>query len=124
MARIGIVAETPGETRVAATPTTVPKLIGLGYEVVVETGAGAASSFSDAAYTAAGATVVSRTAAWSSPVVLKVNPPTASEIDGLSDGATIIAMLSPSLNPELVAALATRGITAIALDAVPRISRA
>ena len=53
-----------------------------------------------------------------------MNPPTASEIDGLADGATIVAMLSPSLNPELVGVLATRGITAIALDAVPRISRA
>ncbi|HEY8282524.1 MAG TPA: Re/Si-specific NAD(P)(+) transhydrogenase subunit alpha [Leifsonia sp.] len=124
MARIGIVAEAPGETRVAATPSTVPKLIGLGYEVVVEAGAGAGSSFSDAAFAAAGATIVGRSEAWSSPVVLKVNPPTASEIDGLADGATIVAMLSPSLNPELVGVLATRGITAIALDAVPRISRA
>ncbi|MDW4571393.1 Re/Si-specific NAD(P)(+) transhydrogenase subunit alpha [Microbacterium sp. M3] len=124
MTRIGIVAEAPGETRVAATPTTVPKLIALGYDVVVEAGAGVASSFPDAAYTAAGATVVSGSEAWLSPIVLKVNAPTPAEIDRLADGATIVATLSPALRPDLVEALATRGITALALDAVPRISRA
>jgi NAD(P) transhydrogenase subunit alpha len=124
MTRIGIVAEAPGENRVAATPTTVPKLIALGYDVAVESGAGAASSFPDAAYRAAGATVVDGAEAWASPVVLKVNPPTPAEIARLADGATIVAMLSPALRPDLVEALATRGITAVALDAVPRISRA
>ncbi len=124
MTRIGIVAEGPGESRVAATPNTVPKLIALGYDVVVEAGAGAASSFPDAAYAEAGATIVDDRTAWASPIVLKVNPPTREEIDRLADGATIIAMLSPGLRSDLVEALATRGITAIALDAVPRISRA
>jgi NAD(P) transhydrogenase subunit alpha len=124
MTRIGIVAETHGETRVAATPTTVPKLIALGYDVVVEAGAGAASSFPDSAFAQAGATIVDGDAAWASPIVLKVNAPTPHEIDRLEDGATIVATLSPALRPDLVAALAVRGITAIALDAVPRISRA
>lgn len=124
MTRIGIVAEAPGETRVAATPTTVPKLIALGYDVVVETGAGASSSFPDAEYAVAGATIVDAASAWTSPVVLKVNAPTPAEIDRLADGATIVATLSPALRPDLVEALATRGITAVALDAVPRISRA
>lgn len=124
MTRIGIVAEASGENRVAATPTTVPKLIALGYDVVVESGAGRASSFPDDAFTAAGAAVVDASEAWASPIILKVNAPTPAEIDRLADGATIIAMLSPSLRPDLVEALATRGITAIALDAVPRISRA
>ena len=124
MTRIGIVAEASGENRVAATPTTVPKLLALGYDVVVEAGAGAASAFPDAAYTASGASVVDGAEAWASSVVLKVNAPTPAEIDRLADGATIVAMLSPALRPDLVAALATRGITAIALDAVPRISRA
>ncbi|MCC2030866.1 Re/Si-specific NAD(P)(+) transhydrogenase subunit alpha [Microbacterium allomyrinae] len=124
MTRIGIVAEAPGENRVAATPTTVPKLIALGYDVVVEAGAGAASSFPDPAYAAAGATVVDSATAWASPIVLKVNAPTDPEIDRLADGATIVATLSPALRPDLVEALATRGITAVALDAVPRISRA
>ncbi|MBW9122441.1 Re/Si-specific NAD(P)(+) transhydrogenase subunit alpha [Microbacterium trichothecenolyticum] len=124
MTRIGIVAEAPGETRVAATPTTVLKLIALGYDVVVEAGAGAGSSFPDAAFAHAGATVVDGATAWASPIVLKVNAPTPAEIDRLADGATIVAMLSPALRPDLVESLATRGITAIALDAVPRISRA
>lgn len=124
MTRIGIVAEAPGETRVAATPTTVPKLIALGYDVVVEAGAGAGSSFPDAAYEASGARIVDGDEAWTSPVVLKVNAPTPDEIARLADGATLVATLSPALRPDLVEALATRGITAIALDAVPRISRA
>ena len=124
MTRIGIVAEAPGETRVAATPTTVPKLIALGYDVVVEAGAGSASSFPDAAFVKAGAAVVDGATAWSAPVVLKVNAPMPGEIDRLADGATIVATLSPALRPDLVESLATRGITAIALDAVPRISRA
>ncbi|MEV4689045.1 Re/Si-specific NAD(P)(+) transhydrogenase subunit alpha [Microbacterium sp. LWH3-1.2] len=124
MTRIGIVAEAPGETRVAATPTTVPKLIALGYDVVVEAGAGAGSSFPDAAFAKAGATLVDGATAWAAPVVLKVDAPTPAEIDRLADGATIIATLSPALRPELVESLATRGITALALDAVPRISRA
>lgn len=123
-ARIGVIAEAGGEARVAATPVTVPKLIGLGYEVVVETGAGSASSFPDAAFAAAGAGIVDHATAWGASIVLKVNPPTAGEIDELADGATLISTLSPALRPDLVEALATRGITAIALDAVPRISRA
>lgn len=124
MTRIGIVAEAPGENRVAATPTTVPKLLALGYEVVIESRAGDRSSFPDAAYTAAGASVVDTATAWAAPIVLKVDAPTPDEIGRLADGATIIATLSPALRPDLVEALATRGITAIALDAVPRISRA
>jgi NAD(P) transhydrogenase subunit alpha len=124
MTRIGIVAEAPGETRVAATPTTVPKLIALGYDVVVQAGAGAESSFPDAAYAASGATVVDAATAWASPIVLKVNAPTPAEIERLADGAILVATLSPALRPDLVESLATRAITAIALDAVPRISRA
>src|SRR3546814_1416958 len=68
MVRMGIVAEAAGETRVAATPTTVVKLIGLGYEVAVEAGAGRASSFPDAAYADAGARIVDRATAWGSAV--------------------------------------------------------
>ncbi|WP_314504980.1 Re/Si-specific NAD(P)(+) transhydrogenase subunit alpha [uncultured Microbacterium sp.] len=124
MSRIGIVAEAPREKRVAATPTTVPKLIALGYDVVVEAGAGAESSFPDAAYAASGATIVSTAEAWASEIVLKVDAPTPDEIALLRDGATLIALLSPALRPQLVESLATRPITALALDAVPRISRA
>ncbi|BDZ40399.1 Re/Si-specific NAD(P)(+) transhydrogenase subunit alpha [Microbacterium suwonense] len=124
MTQIGIVQEGPDEARVAATPATVQTLQKLGYQVVVEEGAGERSSYPDEEYRQAGAQVVSVTDAWASPVVLKINAPTDAEIARLSDGATLIALLSPALRPELVESLAQRGITALALDAVPRISRA
>ena len=124
MTTIGIVAERPGETRVAATPDTVAKLRALGYEVVVEKGAGILSSFPDASYAEQGATLVTRKAAWSSAVVLKVASPTDDEIALLKKGATLVALLSPSLRPELLEALRAQGVTALAMDAVPRISRA
>ena len=124
MTRIGIVAERPGEARVAGTPATVAKLRALGYEVVVETEAGAASAFPDAAFAEAGALVVPRAEAWHADVVLKVDPPTPGEVALLADGATLIALLSPALRPDVRESLAGRGITALALDAVPRISRA
>ena len=124
MAQIGIVAEQPGENRVAVSPVTTGKIVALGYEVVVEKGAGAGSAFPDAAYEAAGASVVDADAAWGSDVVLAINAPTPDNIARLRDGATLIALLSPSLRPELLEALAARGVTALALDAVPRISRA
>ncbi|WP_066285450.1 Re/Si-specific NAD(P)(+) transhydrogenase subunit alpha [Arthrobacter sp. B6] len=124
MALIGVVAELGRETRVAATPTTVKQLLGLGYEVVVEKGAGESASFRDEAYAEAGAVIVGADEAWGSEVVLRVNPPTEDEIARLAEGATLIGSLSPGLRPELVEALAARPITALALDAVPRISRA
>ena len=124
MTRIGIVAELGRETRVAATPVTVKQLLGLGYDVVVEKGAGESASFRDDAYAAAGAVIVGADDAWGSDVVLRVNPPTEEEIGRLAPGATLIGTLSPALRPELVEALAARPITALALDAVPRISRA
>jgi NAD(P) transhydrogenase alpha subunit len=123
--RIGVPRESRArETRVAATPATVTQLVALGYEVVVETGAGAGSSFPDDDYTAAGARIAPAEDAWAADVVLKVNAPSADEIGLLRDGATLISVLSPALNPELVEALARRPITALAMDAVPRISRA
>jgi NAD(P) transhydrogenase subunit alpha len=125
MSVVGVVTETvAGETRVAATPETVGKLIGLGYDVMIETGAGEKASFTDEAYAAAGATVGARADVWRSDIVFKVNAPTAAEIGQLADGATLISLISPALNPELVEQLAARPITALAMDAVPRISRA
>ena len=124
MSTIGIVRERAPEARVAATPKTVASMRKLGYEVVVETGAGAAASFTDDAFAGAGAEIVDTTTAWASDIVLKINPPTDDEIARLKDGATLVALLSPALRPDLVEALSTRGITALALDAVPRISRA
>jgi NAD(P) transhydrogenase subunit alpha len=120
--QIGIPREShAGETRVAATPQTVGQLLKLGYSVVVESGAGEASSFSDAAYVEAGAEVG---APWGADVVLKVNAPSDAEIAAVKDGATLVGLISPALNPELVEKLSTRPITVLAMDAVPRISRA
>ncbi|MBX6722032.1 MAG: Re/Si-specific NAD(P)(+) transhydrogenase subunit alpha [Dactylosporangium sp.] len=120
--RIGVTREVrSGETRVAATPATVGPLLALGYEVVVETGAGLKSSFTDSAYVEAGATIGD---AWSADIVLKVNAPTDEEIALLRPGSIVVGLLSPGLNPELLDKLAARGVTALALDAVPRISRA
>jgi H+-translocating NAD(P) transhydrogenase subunit alpha len=119
---IGVVSEAAsGETRVAATPRTVGQLRDLGYEVVVESGAGVASSFADDAYTAAGATIGD---AWAADVVFAVDKPTPAELDRLRDGAVLVGLLTPALDPDLVDALAARPVTALAMDAVPRISRA
>jgi len=122
---IGVTRETsPGETRVAATPTTVAQLLKLGYEVVVESGAGEHSSFADEAYAEAGARIGSAADAWGADVVFRVNGPSIEEVAQLRPGTTIAALLAPAQNPELLEALAARGVTALAMDAVPRISRA
>ncbi|GAB7006587.1 Re/Si-specific NAD(P)(+) transhydrogenase subunit alpha [Nocardioides sp. AN3] len=122
---IGVTRETrPGETRVAATPATVKQLIGLGYDVVVERGAGELSSFSDKAYAEAGAELGSIGEAWGADVVFRVNAPSIGEVAQLRQDAFLVSLLAPALNPELVDALTARGVTALAMDAVPRISRA
>lgn len=120
--QIGIPRESvAGETRVAGTPQTVGQLIKLGYSVVVESGAGEASSFGDSAFVEAGAEIGDP---WASDVVLKVNAPNDGEIAAVKDGATLVSLVSPALNPDLVEKLAARPITVLAMDAVPRISRA
>src|SRR6476646_7297414 len=122
--RIAVPRETSrGETRVAATPATVRLLIGLGYEVTIESGAGELSSFADDAYTEAGADIGDP---WSVDVdiVFKVNAPSDEELDKLHEGVTIVGLLAPALNADLVEKLAAKPITALAMDAVPRISRA
>ncbi|AKS31738.1 Re/Si-specific NAD(P)(+) transhydrogenase subunit alpha [Mycolicibacterium goodii] len=122
---IGIPCESqPGETRVAATPQTVGQILKLGFAVVVESGAGAAASFSDAAYADAGAQIGLADQVWSADVVMKVNAPSDAEIAALRDGATLIGLISPALRPDLVEKLGARNITVLAMDAVPRISRA
>jgi NAD(P) transhydrogenase subunit alpha len=119
---IGVVKESrAGERRVAATPATVVQLLKLGYDVVVESGAGVASSFPDEAYVEAGANIGDALAA---DVVCGVNAPSAEQLDGLRAGATVISLLSPALARELVEDLARRPITGLAMDSVPRISRA
>jgi len=123
--RIGVTRETkPGETRVSATPKTVDQLRKLGYDVVVEAGAGAAADFADEAFVEAGATIGSVADAWGADVVFTVNAPDDAEIAQLAAGTTLVSLLSPALNPELVDKLVAQGVTALAMDAVPRISRA
>ncbi|MCW2750056.1 MAG: transhydrogenase (Re/Si-specific) subunit alpha [Aeromicrobium sp.] len=125
MSVVGVAAESiAGETRVAATPATVAQLIALGYEVSVESGAGEKASFTDDAYAEAGATIGATADVWHSDIVFKVNAPTTEEITQLADGATLVSLISPALKPDLLDALAARPITVLAMDAVPRISRA
>ena len=119
---IGVVKESrPGETRVAATPATVEQLRKLGYEVVVESGAGVGSSFPDEGYVDAGASVGDALAA---DIVFGVNAPSVEQLDKLRPGATLVGLLNPALDPGMVEDLARRPITALLMDAVPRISRA
>ncbi|MGC9220748.1 MAG: Re/Si-specific NAD(P)(+) transhydrogenase subunit alpha [Solirubrobacteraceae bacterium] len=119
---IGVLKESrEGETRVSATPNTVGQLAKLGYEIVVETGAGDLSSFPDSAYIDAGATIGDPLSA---DVVISVNPPSKQQLDGLKPHSTLISWLSPMLDQELVDDLTKRPITALAVDAIPRISRA
>ena len=123
--RIGVVRETQGgETRVAATPKTVEQLRALGYEVVVEAGAGESSSFADDAFAAAGATIGTTADAWGADVVFTVTSPSEEQQDALSAGATLIGMLNPRFDEALVERLTGKPVTALSMDAVPRISRA
>jgi NAD(P) transhydrogenase subunit alpha len=120
---IGIPRESsPGENRVAATPKTVAALKKLGYDVVVERDAGIRASFPDEAFEEAGATIVDDT--WRADLVLAVNEPADAEIASLRPGATLITFLRPRQNPELVEKLTARGVNALSMDMVPRISRA
>ncbi|GAA1847290.1 Re/Si-specific NAD(P)(+) transhydrogenase subunit alpha [Pseudonocardia ailaonensis] len=122
--RIGVVAESAkAETRVALTPEVVRKVVALGYSVTVEAGAGVQAGFEDGAYTEAGAEV-SATAPWDADVVVTINAPAPEDIERLAAGTTLISMLAPALEPARLEALAARGVTALSMDAVPRISRA
>ncbi|WP_339080551.1 Re/Si-specific NAD(P)(+) transhydrogenase subunit alpha [Pseudomonas sp. TMP9] len=121
---IGVPLEThAGETRVAATPETIKKLIGQGHQVTVQSGAGVSASIPDSAYEAAGAAIGSDTAAFAADLVLKVVAPSDAELAHMKAGAVLVGMLSPFCN-ETIARLNSRGITAFALEAAPRTSRA
>lgn len=113
-----------GETRVAASPSSVEQLIKLGFEVCIESKAGALASFDDAAYTAAGATIGSREEIWACPLILKVNAPSDGEIALLKEGTTLVSFIWPAQNPALMEKLSSKNINVLAMDAVPRISRA
>ena len=114
------------ETRVAITPDTAKKLIALGAEVTVESGAGKAASYLDADYAAAGATIAktAKAAIKDADILLKVRAPVAEEIADLKAGAIVAATLNPYVEKEALKALADKGATAFAMEFVPRITRA
>jgi len=124
---IGVPREVfPEEKRVATVPEVVEKLIKLGFSVAVEAGAGAAANFSDDAYRAAGARIVDQAAAlWAtSDIVFKVRGPNAEEIGLMREGGTLVSFIWPAQNPELMQQLAAKKATVLAMDSVPRMSRA
>lgn len=112
------------EARVAATPKTVEQLLMLGFSVIIEQGAGQKASFDDAAYQAAGATVVDGLEVWLADVVLAVNAPRDDDIALMRAGSTLICFIWPAQHPDLLKKLAARQINVMAMDSVPRISRA
>jgi NAD(P) transhydrogenase subunit alpha len=122
---IGIPRETrPGETRVAATPETLKKLLASGkHEAVVETGAGMASSVSDAAYEAVGARIADARAALAADLVLKVRAPAGDELAALAGGASLVGLLDP-FDTAGLEAIARSGVNGFALERLPRITRA
>ena len=125
--RIGIPRErAAGEKRVAIVPEAVEKLIKLGFTVAVEAGAGDAAHFSDDSYRAAGAEVIEGEAnLWSaSDIIFKVRGPSSGEVGLMREGGTLVSFIWPAQNPELLQQLAGRKTTVLAMDSVPRISRA
>jgi H+-translocating NAD(P) transhydrogenase subunit alpha len=130
--KVGIPSEVyPKEARVAASPDTVTKFKGLGYDVCVQSGAGQHAHFTDADYEAAGASVLSdATEVWAADVVLKVRAPMerpdggGHESDLLKEGATLISFLAPDQSETLLSQLAARGASALAVEKIPRITRA
>jgi NAD(P) transhydrogenase subunit alpha len=121
--RVGVPRETAaGERRVAIVPESVPKLTALGLEVAVERGAGRESAFTDDAYEEAGAQIVD--AALDADIVAKVAPPSERETEALKTDAVLVGFLAPLTNPQGLERLAGRGVTAFAMESIPRITRA
>lgn len=124
--KIGVPRESaPGERRVAATPESITKLRARGFEVAVARGAGERAGYADDAYETAGATLCEQAAALGdADLVLKVRPPSLDEVDALREGALLISLVQPERNPELPARIAARKASVIALERIPRITRA
>ena len=124
--RVGVPKESfAGERRVAATPESVKKLIGMGLEVVVEAGAGAGSGYPDEGYEKAGARIADARAVWAeSDIVIKVRPPSHAEVGTIREGALLVSLLQPERDEVLPALLAARKVSAIALERIPRVTRA
>lgn len=122
--QIGVPVETAaGETRVAATPETVKKLVAQGHNVCVQAGAGLHASVVDEAFRAAGAEIVDGPTAWAAQLVLKVQPPSAQELASMQAGAALVGMLNP-FDKTGLERIAAAGVAAFALEAVPRSTRA
>jgi NAD(P) transhydrogenase subunit alpha len=122
--RIGVPLETRlGETRVAATPETVKKLIGQGHTVVIQKGAGLQASQPDSAYEAVGASIGGAADAFGAEIVLKVRAPEAIELKQITSGSVLIGMLDPFDNDN-INAMAAQGVTGFSLEAAPRTTRA
>lgn len=123
--KLAVAKETrPGETRVGLTPDIVKKLCGKGFEILIEAGAGTAAAFPDQAYTDAGATIVSRAEALAADILVQVRKPELADVAGLKEGGVLIAHLEPCTQDEVIKALLARGVQAIAMERIPRISRA
>ena len=123
--QIGIVKETvANESRVAASPSSISQLLKLNFSVAVESNAGLAASFSDEAYEQAGASILSSQEVWQSDILLKVNPPSEQEVAKIKSGATVIGFFWPAQNEALMKLMADKLINVLAMDSVPRISRA
>ncbi|PMS36812.1 NAD(P) transhydrogenase subunit alpha [Trinickia symbiotica] len=122
--QIGVPAETvAGESRVAVTPETAKKLVALGHSVLVQSGAGLAAAADDAAYEAAGAQITDVAGVFGCGLILKVRAPSARELEMMRPGSALVGMLNP-FDSAGVGKLAAAGITAFALEAVPRTTRA
>jgi NAD(P) transhydrogenase subunit alpha len=123
--KIGIPREQqPGEHRVAASPETVKKLAGAGVEVVIEQGAGIEAALSDDAFRKAGASLDDAAAVWGAELILKVQPPTDAEMARLKQGQILIGALDPHNHHEQLKAYAEKGVTTLALELLPRTTRA
>jgi NAD(P) transhydrogenase subunit alpha len=122
---VGVPKESgPGETRVAATPDSVKRLVKYGFDINIEEGAGISAGFLDVEYDAAGARLVSAKEAWATPLVAKVAPPTEQESSSIQSGAMLVSLLEPYRNAHLLEQFAQGKVDALALEAIPRTSRA
>lgn len=123
--RVGVPAEDyAGENRVAVSPNAVGLLKKGGFNVCIERGAGLKANFLDSEYESQGATIVDRSEALGSDVVLKVREPTVNDINSMKEGSTLYSFLYPKQNQDLVDAATQRGVNTFAMESVPRISRA
>jgi len=123
--RIGVPKEsTAGEARVAITPEIAKKLVAKGFQVSVETGAGTAAHFTDAAYAEAGAELAEKASALAADIVVKVRKPTREDIDALASGAVLIGLLEQCEDDGTLQALQDKGVRMLVMERMPRISRA